>query len=258
MLYSSYMVAANPATQAVEISEELAVIIRAGGPYADPKEFSWRSLKRRAERVRDVDAVAGWGLLALLYAIAGDVEEMERCFRAADALAPNDRVNTNNWIVMRTNLGRNSAALELALKHATVESGFFSERFGPLVRAGGIHAAAERIKRAREIGLDVQGLGFADLPQAAKILAEAGIEDQAIARQLDVAGRLLAETGQLHIGETIVDVNDEPGVYVGVTYVLRVGMSNEAVFNMNVALANAEQEAGIERHPAFDVSFAAA
>lgn len=252
------MVAANPATQAAEIIQELDAIIRAGGPYADPDEFTWRSLKRRAERVRDVDAVTGWGVLALLYAIAGDVEEMERCFRAAHALAPNDRMNTNNWIVMRTNLGRNSAALDLALKHATVESGFFSERFGPLVRAGGIQAAAERIKRAKEIGLNVERLGFEYLPQAAKILAEAGVEDQAIARQLEVAGRLLTETGQLHVGETIVDVNDEPDVYVGVTYILRVGMSSEAVFNMNVALAKAEQEAGIERHPAFDVSFAVA
>ncbi len=88
---------------------------------------------------------------------------------------------------------------------------------------------------------------------AHKILAQAGITDERIARHLDVAGTVLRRhhiRNQAHPRVTVAD-----GLFNGVTYVFSVPVSANEAFDLNMELAAEEYAAGIEKDVAFDVVF---
>lgn len=249
------MKAAHPATTASEILDEVNARVFVGGRFVDTSDFAWRSLKRRAEQLRTVDAGQGWAVYGAVVALAGLYEETERAFSAAQKLLGNDGAVISNWMVNRTNLGRYSEALELGIQHATPETGWFQERYGSLVRAGGFQAATERLQRAKAMHMEMSEMEIKDVSEAAAILRDAGVSDRNVAAQLDVAGRMLFDAGLMHVGWGSIEALNEPDLFVGVTYTLRLDLTPTEVFEMNVALAQAECEAGIVRNPAFDVSF---
>ena len=87
------------------------------------------------------------------------------------------------------------------------------------------------------------------------ILRHAGVSDQQIGRQLDVAGAVLRRY-QIRPNASVL-VTSAADVFSGVTYSLAVPVGAEKAFDMNVELAREEDKAGINKNVAFDVVFEA-
>ncbi|MES2007969.1 MAG: hypothetical protein V4468_03650 [Pseudomonadota bacterium] len=249
---------AVPLTKATEIIDRANAFARAGGPFASRDDLWWRSLKRQVDDVIKIDPGVGWSTYGTIMALVGDVEEMERGFRAALPFAGARPDIITNWLVNKSNLGYYSEALQLSIEYADPKTGYFTDRYPILVRAGGFSAASKFLVRAREMGIEIASLDPERIELAAQLLSRAELSDEDIARHLDIAGTLMREMGHLHVGNPIVDVQDVDGVFSGVTYVLNMRLGQEDVFELNCALADAEVEKGIKRHPYFDISFAAA
>ncbi|MCA7085812.1 hypothetical protein K7G19_19675 [Cupriavidus sp. DB3] len=248
---------AEPVTKASEIAEKVNEFARNGGPFARKDSLWWRALKREAEQVRDVEPGLGWATLGTLMAIAGDYEELVRCYTAAMPFSGAFPEIATNYMVNLSNLGYHSAVLALGAEVARPERGFFSTRGNLLVKSGGFVMAAQFLERAREMGLDVSNLSGPEIELAAFLLREAELSDWDVAKHLDLAGEMLRKRGHLFVKRPVVDVQDVEGVFTGITYTMMVRLPRSDVFEMNCALAQAEVEAGIKRHPYFDVTFSA-
>ncbi len=89
------------------------------------------------------------------------------------------------------------------------------------------------------------------------ILRHAGISDQQIGRQLNVADVVLRRH-QIRPNASVL-VTSADDFFSGVTYSLAVPVGAEKAFvDMNVELARAEDKAGISKNVAFNVVFEAA
>jgi len=94
-------------------------------------------------------------------------------------------------------------------------------------------------------------------PPKAKILRGFNISDEDVAKHLDAAGVVLRDKKMLNIREPEILATDIEGEMIGVTMIIPIECDPSEVFSYNVALAKKEEEAGVRKHPAFDVVFAA-
>jgi hypothetical protein len=123
-------------------------------------------------------------------------------------------------------------------------------------KAGAIEQAASFIERAREMRIKWDENQVQEVMRANAILRHAGISDQQIGRQFDVAGAVLRRHQIRPNGSVLVTSADD--LFIGVTYSLAVPVRAEKAFDMNVELAREEDKASVSKNVAFDVVFEAA
>ncbi|WP_115954033.1 hypothetical protein [Cupriavidus plantarum] len=141
----------------------------------------------------------------------------------------------------------------------------------PLTKANEILAATNKLSQAGAafVGTDTlqgqtpagdvaRGLDIGHVPIAARLMAEAGLDDEDVAKHLDLAGEVLRNRRLKWSGHPCLCVHGVDGLFKAVTYVLSVRQSRDEVFEMNCELADAEVRANIKRHPYFDITFIAA
>lgn len=252
--------------KAIALSDAASLVarinaIRAASPYyLDPVSISpltteLRAVKRDIDRLFQIDACVAWELTGTCSQLTGDRDDMERAFANSVALGDSG-TNRLNWMVNRLNLGMFSAAQELYSAIGSPENGRFGYVLLDGFKTGAITQAARFAERAREMHIPWDEISTEDLTQAHAMLQEAGVTDDQIASQLDVAGEVLHRH---RIRPKVVPkVSNAPGIFEGVTFALIVPVSTEEAFDMNAELAVQENETGIERNPMFDVVFQAA
>lgn len=242
-----------PQTRSGEVTDQLNNIL-GRGVYADAQAFEMRLLKRECERIRNVDAGVGWGLFGSYYTLLGDIDEAERSFKASLKLNKNP-VACGNYYATLGNLGYFTRAHQYFLEVGKPELGMLSVLNAYAEGMGSFQAAVAYNKDAEAMGMVPQrGLNGASV-KAAAILAKAGVTDEQVARHMDAAGEVLRRRKLFYHEDILVNVADIDGVFVGVTCVLGVNRAPKEVFELNVELARAEREMGVEKHPVFDVMF---
>jgi len=224
------------------------------GHYADRNEFAMRAILRESNRVLAVDPAAGWSLLSCYHTLLGEMEEVERCSRAALNLErfsiANEHYHTNV-----ANLGYFSAGHEFFLAVGSPENGMFSRLGLAAFLSGSIQTVLHFLEKATRMNIDMSGFPSSKTAKASAILTEAGLSDEDVVRHLDAAGAVLRRNKLLLFCETEMEVVDQVDLLKGVTCILRVRRSDEEVFELNMALALAEEEMGIKKSPAFEVLF---
>ncbi|PWK38988.1 hypothetical protein [Cupriavidus plantarum] len=249
---------ALPLTKANEILAATNQLSQAGGAFVGTDTLEWRKLKREAEKIVHADPSVGWSVYAAVMTLAGDIEETNRALRAALPFAIADPSIIEDYMVSKIALGFFSDALELGKERSSPEYGRFTQRCSELIVAGGFRTVAAHLLRAAEIGLDVRGLDVGHVPIAARLMAEAGLDDEDVAKHLDLAGEVLRNRRLKWSGHPCLCVHGVDGLFKAVTYVLSVRQSRDEVFEMNCELADAEVRANVKRHPYFDITFIAA
>jgi len=214
----------------------------------------WREIKNEIDSLMKVDACAAWEAVGAWKSLAGDVTGTETAFANSIRLG-NSGSNRENWMINRLNLGLFSAAQSLYAATGHPETGYFTLLLEDGYKAGAIEQAASFIERAREMRIKWDENQVHELTKANAILRHAGISDQQIGRQLDVAGVVLRRHQIRPNGSVLVTSADD--FFSGVTYSLAVPVGAEKAFDMNVELARAEDKAGISKNVAFDVVFEA-
>jgi len=214
----------------------------------------WREIKNEIDSLMKVDACAAWEAVGAWKSLAGDVTGTETAFANSIRLG-NSGSNRENWMINRLNLGLFSAAQSLYAATGHPETGYFTLLLEDGYKAGAIEQAASFIERAREMRIKWDENQVHEVTKANAILRHAGISDQQIGRQLDVAGVVLRRHQIRPNGSVLVTSADD--FFSGVTYSLAVPVGAEKAFDMNVELARAEDKAGISKNVAFDVVFEA-
>ncbi|SAL22392.1 hypothetical protein [Caballeronia humi] len=217
-----------------------------------PLVREWRAIKREIDALMTVDACSAWELAGAWKGLTGDFDGTEEAFRNSVALG-NTGTNEVNWMINRLNLGKFQAGQDIYARVGAPELGQFTLALREGFAAGAIAQAARFIARAEEMQIEWDMEEADDLLQAHAILLDAGIPDEQIASQLDVAGTVLR---RLRIRPIIVPLaTSADGLFHGVTYSLTVPVPALEAFEMNVELAEAENQAGIKKDVAFDVVF---
>ena len=220
-----------------------------------PLVREWRATKTEIDSIMKVDACAAWEAAGAWKGLAGDVAGTETAFANSVRLG-NSGSNRENWMINRLNLGLFSAAQSLYAVTGHPEAGYFTLLLEVGYKAGAIGQAASFIERAREMRINWDENQVQEVMKANAILRHAGISDQQIGRQLDVAGAVLRRY-QIRPNASVL-VTSAADFFSGVTYALAVPVGAEKAFDMNVELAREEDKAGINKNVAFDVVFEAA
>ncbi|MFK0377854.1 hypothetical protein [Pandoraea sp. NPDC090278] len=243
------------------IIERLNQLTHKGGAYVERTDLEWRILGRDVEKLKAQDAALGWGLYGSLMSIVGDHDEAERGFRTSLQLGKG-AIFMNNWVASRVNLGYFTAAYSLAKEASVPELGMTSDRLPFLLLTGGINTADCYLKRAKDMNMDVvlpqAVMSIDEISIATELLRQAELTDEDLAAHLDLAGGVMRTRRQLFVGEQVVLVQHEEGVFSGITYVFPISGSAADIFELNCELAEAESAQDIKRHPFFDVVFSVA
>ena len=214
----------------------------------------WRETKIEIDSIMKVDACAAWEAAGAWKGLAGDLAGTETAFANSVRLG-NSGSNRENWMINRLNLGLFSAAQSLYAVTGHPETGYFTLLLEVGYKAGAIGQAASFIERAREMRINWDENQVQEVMTANAILRHAGISDQEIGWQLDVAGAVLRRY-QIRPNASVL-VTSAEDFFSGVTYSLAVPVGAEKAFDMNVELAREEDKAGINKNVAFDVVFEA-
>jgi hypothetical protein len=219
-----------------------------------PLVREWREIKNEIDSLIKADACAAWEAAGAWKGLAGDVAGTEIGFANSVRLG-NSGSNRENWMISRLNLGLFSGAQSLYAAIGHPESGYFTLLLKDGYNAGAIGQAASFIERAREMRIKWDENQVQDIMKADAILRHAGVSDQQIGLQLDVAGMVLRRH-QIRPNPSVL-VTSADDCFTGVTYLLAVPVGAVQAFDMNVELAREEDKAGISKNVAFDVVFEA-
>jgi hypothetical protein len=227
---------------------------RLQGAYADPTTWEMRSLKRECEKVRDADPSDGWGLLGSYYALVGNADECDRCFAASFRLSKTP-VTCGNYHANLGNLGYFSKAHQFFVDVGSPKLGMLSMFIEQAPCLGSFRTTVSYAEEAEAMGITSLPPLSEAYVRATGVLKRAGVTDEQVAQHLDAAGEILRRH-RLFYGDKIrVNVSDVEGLFVGVTCIVPVAKTPKEVFELNVELAVAEQEMGVQKHPVFDVMF---
>jgi len=224
------------------------------GVYASPNEFDVRFLKRELEKLRDADVAFGWALFGSYNVLLGDLSETERCFSASFRLASVPAAS-GNYHASLCNLGYFNRAHHYFVEKGRPELGILSHMRDEAASTGSFQTAVAYSKEAESMGIALGPELNDRYVRAAKVLANAGVSDDDVTRHLDFAGEVLRRHKLFFINDIQVNVSDVDGEFIGVTCVLNVRKSPVDAFELNVELAELEQEMGLQKNPAFDVMF---
>jgi hypothetical protein len=224
------------------------------GSYVDETTFEMRRIKREIEQVLAMDASVGWGLLGSYVSLSGDLDEVKRCFSASLRLAQ-DPTTHSNYHACLGNLGYLNAAHQYFVEHGKPQTGMLSALTRYAERMGSFQAVVAYSKEAEEMNIELQFPPSEQSFKVAAVLQAAGVSDDQVVRHMDAAGMLLRKHKMFFGKDIEINFSDVQGEFVGVTCVLNVNKPPQEVFELNVELAMAEIELGVQKHPAFDVMF---
>jgi hypothetical protein len=243
----------QPQTTENEIIRAANVLQESSPYYLSSSDITWRRLSRQAENLLNSEPAAGWGVLGSLYAIVGNHARMDEAF-ANSVRVERNRTSIKNWIGNRLNLGFFLSAQELFAAEADPKYGRFSYLFDVGVRACAFQRVTEYFTNAQKMAIDLRMIDPSGAKAMAKLMEQAGLTDADVARHLDVAGEVL-RTHRIFAAPA-QHLRYMPGVFNGITIVLDVPVGQSEAFDMNIELAQAEEENSIRKHVAFDVVFA--
>ncbi|QVN14796.1 hypothetical protein [Burkholderia sp. LAS2] len=142
-------------------------------------------------------------LKGLLYTLQGNIDAAIATFRGS-MLPPSER--ELQVFIAYSNLGYASHALEHFRAVASPETGSFTKNVYPGLSIGAVRTIARFISQAETMHLtNMDGVPVDLLRTAEEILEEAGTDDNAITRVLDVAGAVVREYGLVHVGNVQLD-----------------------------------------------------
>jgi len=217
-----------------------------------------RAIKREIDELFAVDAAAAWELVGAWSTLSADVAEMTRAFEASIKIADTG-TNRVNYAINNVAIGMFSAAQETCAQFEAAAgegNAYAGVATATAFLCGALSLANRLAAKARAMRQELDPRGSVDLAVATDILGKAGISEAAIAKHLDIAGAILRSHNMRPRVEPRVTAAE--GFFSGVTYAFHVPVSASEAFEMNIELATAESEAGIEKNIAFDVVFEAA
>ncbi len=258
------MTAATPQPAASQVIDGVNDLRKEGRVFPEGG-LEIRRLLRSADQLVRVNPAMGWMARGCVLSLTGSVDDTDAAFANAAKLASNadeSREVRLNWTISRQILGQYLKARELLVNLMKPESGLSSPFVMTAVMTGNIRTAAESVDRWSEMGQEIDRDLAERTRVAARVLGTAGIADDDVIQQLEIAARVLLKHGLMTVpnvdkpalGEEFRAL-DVPGEFQGVVYALRVNQSPSATFDLNVELVEAREARGVPTNPALTIAF---
>ena len=231
-------------------------LLQESGRFVSKDSLQWRKLERATRDLIKADAAKGWTVMGMVHASVGDINEAVDCFNKASNLWMDD-TSIFNILGTYEKLGLYTTALKLYSEFGGPERGVFQEVFAFGMSKSAFQLTSRFIDAAKRVKIEMNESSIRSAEKSAKILRGFNISDEDVAKHLDAAGVVLRDKKMLNIREPEILATDIEGEMIGVTMIIPIECDPSEVFSYNVALAKKEEEAGVRKHPAFDVVFAA-
>ena len=200
-----------PQTVSKEVSDEITRIQRRGY-FIDRGSEEYLRIDRKLRQLVKSDPPAAYWMLGALAAYAGDIDGMHANYKNAMRLSSNPLLRAN-YLITQVNLGYFSVvAKELSFLEKP-ENGQLENAVLLNTECARFAAALRVIKKWNELHQDCpwDEAGHDTLQQAAAVVQDAKIDDDAFLPSLDVIGETLRNHGLIFIREPVLKVLDEDG-----------------------------------------------
>lgn len=236
-----------------EILTDLETAYSSKAFYID-RDLQYAQFSKKAKEVERVCPGEGIVLRACLDSLLGDAEAVEADYRAL-LRTDHDKTDLFNLAVAFSTVGCFTRAQSILRPLVTAKSGELSSGRDRAYSLGLFSHVAEQYSEAREMNLDLShGEESVHAKMAAEVLGRAGVSDEAIALQLDAAGKVLQRHRRL-LGATSFNSVYAPGELEAVVMQVLLEADAATLFDLNVELAETVIEQGLPVHPNFVLSF---
>ncbi|WP_157687276.1 hypothetical protein [Burkholderia lata] len=195
----------RPQTLFVDLSKEMSATFERGHLIPKDSELAL-SLGDRIDKLSEAMATDAAKLRGFLHVMCGDLDGAIAVL-AGSGLAPSRR--DFEIFAALTNLGYASRGLELYSVVGSPTTGSFTKCLPGGIALGAFRAIGRFLTQAETMHLsNMDGVPVEMLRTAERILENAGTDDAAVARVLDVAGHVVREYGLVHTGTVQLDAFD--------------------------------------------------
>lgn len=200
-----------PQTVGKEVSDEIAQIHRRGY-FVDRGSDEYLRVDRKLRQLIKSDPPAAYWMLGALAGYAGDIDGMHSNYKNAMRLSSEPLVRAN-YLITQINLGYFSAGAKELDFFEKPENGQLEKAVLLNTECARFGAALRVVKKWNELHQDCpwDEAGSETLRQAASVVKEARVADDAFLPFLDVIGETLRNRGLIFVREPVVKVMDEDG-----------------------------------------------
>jgi len=217
------------------------------------EDFQWHKMVRDIQPLKSERRFEWDGVMGLLYTYVMRFDEAEACLR--NSLRLNyDAVTVFNLFHSTLFAGRYGRAQELFIEHGHPNKGSFSKLVPLAMECGAFETLVAYFSEAKKMNLevpDVQGLTSSTV----RLLTGANLSEKDVARHLEAAGAVLMKHRIRPLAKRILAGDENRASLLSVLF--HVPGTPDEVFDLNVELAQMEDEMGIPKHISFDVAFVA-
>ena len=239
----------KPKNKIEEVMGEALAADRAGRFFLDA-DMRWHRWLRDIAPLKEKERGEWDNAAGILYSMVGRFDDAHRCFENSLRIAYSPQV-VYNFIQSTISSGQYLRAQELYQHHGHPKMGNFERLIRSGLACGAYAQVLSYIAAARDMGITVPHLrGSPD--EVAEFLLAQKIPDADVALHLEAAGKIAARH-RVKTQLKRVIAGDQKPVMLSILFV--VAKSGDEVFEMNIELAQAEEEMGIKKQLAFDVAF---
>lgn len=240
---------AIPKTKTSDVVEEALIADRRTNFFLEA-DLQWHRWMREIAPLKEINRAEWDSAAGVLFSIVGRFDEAHRCFENSLLIEYSPMV-LRNFLQSKIACGQYLEAQALYSKYGHPSQGNFERLFRTGVESGAYEVAITFSAAARKMGLEVPTLREPP-EEIVELLRSEGISDVDLARHLEAAGKICSRHRVKTQIKRMVAGNDKP---VMMTLLFVVPKSGDEVFEMNMELAQAEEEMGIVKRMAVDVAF---
>ena len=246
--------APHPKTIHDELVAALNALIAEGRLVANT-DMRWKRIQRETNALMKADACLAWVTLGDLHSMSGEKSQMDACFKNALKIR-HDELLYEHWAASLLNIGQVLEAQQLLAERCSPRLGKFTSKISLIQASGAFHLLHSAYEEAKVVGVDVSAYRD-DIERTAaivKLLDEAGLSDEDVGRAIALVVQLIVKRGYFAHGAPIISVADEPGVFRGVTFMLRTPFTGNEFLELAQDIVLAEEAShDLRKHALFDV-----
>lgn len=184
-----------------ELVEDLNRVLHTSSRYPSPDEFWFRRMLSEANKLKTVNEIEAYNVLAQLYGLVGDVDTARRFINTAILLGGGPLLQINKAVIL-SNLGYFSEAVEPFVQGINPRAGFFTSRWRLGLALGRVHTLQDLVSQSVAINLEhIDTVDTKLISKMSRLLDEISMTDDQLTGLIDTVGEVLRENRLFFAGD---------------------------------------------------------
>ena len=184
-----------------ELVEDLNRVLHSSSRYPSPDEFWFRRMLSEANKLKTVNEIEAYNVLAQLYGLVGDVDTARRFINTAILLGGGPLLQINKAVIL-SNLGYFSEAVEPFVQGINPRAGLFTSRWRLGLALGRVHTLQDLVSQSVAINLEhIDSVDTKLISKMSRLLDEISMTDDQLTGLIDTVGEVLRENRLFFAGD---------------------------------------------------------